>query len=80
MVWGAHAPSHVAVGAPADCFFRFNQIHIAEPPAGFSLFRPPSAALPSIALLAGLVIAFGCAPGWLPGNLSIVPNPFVFQI
>ena len=23
MAWGAHAPSHVAVGAPADRFFRF---------------------------------------------------------
>jgi hypothetical protein len=22
MAWGAHAPSHVAVGAPADRFFR----------------------------------------------------------
>ena len=22
MAWGAHAPSHVAVGALADCFFR----------------------------------------------------------
>jgi hypothetical protein len=49
-------------------------------PAGFSAFRPISAALPAIALLAGPVIAFRCAPGRLPGKLSIDPNSSVFQI
>jgi hypothetical protein len=31
-------------------------------------------------LLAGLVIAFGCAPGWLLGKLSIVLNSSGFQL
>lgn len=56
------------------------QIYTAEPPADSTPFRPPFAALVSRALLAGLALAFGCAPGSLPGKLAIVPNSSVFQI
>ena len=52
----------------------------AEPPAGATPFRPPGAALLSVTLPAGLVIAFGCAPGWLPGRLSPVLNSSAFQL
>ena len=72
----------VAVGATAIALYYYlqvlKQIYAAAPPAGSTPVRPPRAALVSLALPAGLVIAFGCAPGWLLGKLSIVPNSSVF--
>jgi NADH:ubiquinone oxidoreductase subunit 2 (subunit N) len=51
-----------------------NDIYSAEPAAGYMPVRPPWAAMLSIAALAGIVIAFACASGRLPGRLSIVQN------
>jgi NADH-quinone oxidoreductase subunit N len=68
----------VAVGASAVSLYYYlqvlKQIYAAEPPAGSEPFRPSHAALLSIAVLAGFVIAFGCAPGWLLGKLSAALN------
>jgi NADH-quinone oxidoreductase subunit M len=36
--------------------------------------------LAGLSVPAGLVIAFGCAPGWLLGKLSVVPNSSVCQL
>jgi NADH-quinone oxidoreductase subunit N len=73
----------VAVGASAISLYYYlqvlKQIYATEPPAGSNPFPPSHAALLPIALLAGLVIAFGCAPGWLLGKLSIVLNSSGFQ-
>ncbi len=48
-------------------------------PCGAHSLRRMRALLP-IALLAVLVIAFGCAPGWLLGKLSVVLNSSAFQL
>jgi formate hydrogenlyase subunit 3/multisubunit Na+/H+ antiporter MnhD subunit len=56
------------------------QIYTADPPAGVKNFRPPAAVLLPIMFLAVVVIAFGCAPGWLLGKLSIVLNSSHFQL
>ena len=50
------------------------QIYSVEPPADCQPLCQSNAALWSIALLAGLVIGFGCAPGWLLGKLPSVLN------
>ncbi|MGA3178864.1 MAG: NADH-quinone oxidoreductase subunit N [Verrucomicrobiota bacterium] len=72
----------VAVGTSAISLYYYlqvlKQIYAAEPPAGSQPFRPPYPALFSIALLAGLVIALGCAPGWLLGKLSVVLTSSAF--
>jgi len=74
----------VAVGASAISLYYYlqvlKQIYTAEPPVDSMPFRPPYAALFSIALLAGLVIAFGCAPGWLLGKLTFVLNSSAFRL
>jgi NADH-quinone oxidoreductase subunit N len=74
----------VAVGASAISLYYYlqvlKQIYTAEPAAGSKPFRPPQVALLSIALLAGVVIAFGCEPGWLLGKLSIILNSSVFHL
>jgi NADH-quinone oxidoreductase subunit N len=74
----------VAVAASAVSLYYYlqvlKQIYSAEAPVGSAPFRPPPAALLSIAALAGVVIAFGCAPGWLLGRLSIVQNSSPFQL
>jgi NADH-quinone oxidoreductase subunit N len=73
----------VAVGASAISLYYYlqvlKQIYAGEHPAGSKPFRPSPATLLPIMLLAGLVIAFGCAPGWLLGKLSIVLNSPGFQ-
>ena len=73
----------VAVAASAISLYYYlqvlKQIYATDPPAGCAVFCPPHAALVSISLLAGLVIAFGCAPGWLLGKLSIVLTSSGFQ-
>jgi hypothetical protein len=56
------------------------QIYTAEVPADSKPFCPPYAALLSIALLAGLVIALGCAPGWLLGKLPFVLNSTAIRL
>jgi NADH-quinone oxidoreductase subunit N len=72
----------VAIGATAISLYYYlqvlKQIYSAEPPAGCAPFRPPLAALATVAALAGLVIAFGCAPGWLLENLANVSNTSPF--
>jgi NADH-quinone oxidoreductase subunit N len=72
----------VAVAASAVSLYYYlqvlKQIYAADPPAGSTPLQAPSAALLPIALLAGIVIAFGCAPGWLLGKLSLVLNLSVF--
>jgi NADH-quinone oxidoreductase subunit N len=72
----------VAVGASAISLYYYlqvlKQIYTAEPATGSVSFRPPYPALFSIALLACLVIAFGCAPGWLLGKLSVVLHSSAF--
>ncbi len=55
------------------------QIYTAEPPEDCQPLCQPRAALLSIALLAGLVIAFGCAPGLLLGKLPLVLKVAVIQ-
>jgi NADH-quinone oxidoreductase subunit N len=74
----------VAVGASAISLYYYlqvlKQIYTAEPPPGSTPVCPPYAAMLSIALLAGLVIVFGCAPGWLLGKLSLVLNTSVFRL
>ena len=74
----------VAVGASAISLYYYlqvlKQIYTAEPPPGSAPVCPPYAALLSIALLAGLVVVFGCAPGWLLGKLSLVLNTSVFRL
>ncbi|HXR08375.1 MAG TPA: NADH-quinone oxidoreductase subunit N [Candidatus Acidoferrum sp.] len=50
------------------------QIYSVEPPEDCQPLCQSNAALWSIALLAGLVIGFGCAPGWLLGKLPSVLN------
>ena len=72
----------VAVAASAVSLYYYlqvlKQIYTAEPAPEAKPFCPPRAALFSIALLAGLVIAFGCAPGWLLGTLAtaLKSSPF----
>jgi NADH-quinone oxidoreductase subunit N len=72
----------VAVAASAVSLYYYlqvlKQIYVAESPAGSKPFRPCPAALFSIALLAAAVIAFGCAPGWLLGKLSMTLNTSAF--
>ena len=74
----------VAVGASAISLYYYlqvlKQIYTAEPPPGSAPVCPPYATLLSVALLAGLVIVFGCAPGWLLGKLSLVLNTSVFRL
>ncbi len=74
----------VAVAASAISLYYYlqvlKQIYTAEPPAGSKPFFPPQAALLPIMLLAGMVIAFGCAPGWLLGKLSLVLNSPSFKL
>jgi NADH-quinone oxidoreductase subunit N len=73
----------VAIGASAISLYYYlqvlKQIYAGDVPQGAAPFRPPRAALLPIVLLAGLVIAFGCAPGWLLGRLSIGLNSSGFQ-
>ena len=73
----------VAVAASAISLYYYlqvlKQIYTGDLPAGSAPFRPSHAALLPIALLAGLVIAFGCAPGWLLGKLSFVLTSSGFQ-
>jgi len=73
----------VAVGASAISLYYYlqvlKQIYSGDLPAGSAPFRPSHASLLPIALLAGLVISFGCAPGWLLGKLSIVLASSGFQ-
>jgi len=68
----------IAVAASAVSLYYYlqvlKQIYSAEALADSKPFCPPYAALVSIALLAGLVIALGCAPGWLLGKLPFVLN------
>jgi NADH-quinone oxidoreductase subunit N len=72
----------VAVGASAISLYYYlqvlKQIYTAEPPSGSKIFHAPAAALLPILFLAAIVIAFGCAPGWLLGKLSIVLNSSSF--
>jgi NADH-quinone oxidoreductase subunit N len=74
----------IAVAASAISLYYYlqvlKQIYSAEPPAGCKPFCPPYAALLSIALLALLVIAFGCAPGWLLGKLPVALNSAVIRL
>lgn len=74
----------VAVGASAISLYYYlqvlKQIYTVEPAAEAKPFQPPHLALLSIALLAGIVIAFGCKPGWLLGKLSVVLNSSIFQL
>jgi NADH-quinone oxidoreductase subunit N len=74
----------VAVGASTISLYYYlqvlKQIYAGDLPAGSKPFHPSRAALLPIALLAGLVIVFGCAPGWLLGKLSIVLNSSGFQL
>jgi NADH-quinone oxidoreductase subunit N len=74
----------VAVVASAISLYYYlqvlKQIYARDLPAGSAPFGPSQAALLPIALLAGLVIALGCAPGWLLGKLSIVLNSSGFQL
>jgi NADH-quinone oxidoreductase subunit N len=56
------------------------QIYAAEPPGGAASFRPAATALLPIALLAIIVIAFGCAPGWLLGHLAQVLSPTALRL
>jgi NADH-quinone oxidoreductase subunit N len=72
----------VAVGASAISLYYYlqvlKQIYAVPPPAGAMPLRASRAALFPIALLAALVIVFGCAPGWLLGRLSAVLNSSAF--
>lgn len=74
----------VAVAASAISLYYYlqvlKQIYSAEPPADSKPFCPPYAALLSIALLAGLVIALGCAPGWLLGKLPVSLHSAFIQL
>jgi NADH:ubiquinone oxidoreductase subunit 4 (subunit M) len=76
----------VLIGLIAACVlsgaqtFDFRALYAAGPPAGATPFRPPGSAPLTVALPAGLVIAFGCAPGWLLGKLSLVLNSSAFQL
>ncbi len=74
----------VAVAASAVSLYYYlqvlKQIYAGEAPAGARPFRAPYAALVPIALLAGMVIAFGCAPGWLLGKLTLVLNTSAFRL
>lgn len=74
----------VAVSASAISLYYYlqvlKQIYTVEPAADAKPFQPPHLALLSIALLAGIVIAFGCEPGWLLGKLSVVLNSSIFQL
>ncbi|MGP8200654.1 MAG: NADH-quinone oxidoreductase subunit N [Limisphaerales bacterium] len=73
----------VAIGAGTISLYYYlqvlKQIYTGELPAGATPFRPSLAALVPIALLACLVIALGCAPGWLLGKLSFVLSSTAFQ-
>jgi len=70
--------ARVAIAAGAVSLYYYLQvlknIYNAEPAAGFMPGRLPCAAMPAFAVPAGIVIAFGCASGWLPGRLSNVQN------
>jgi NADH-quinone oxidoreductase subunit N len=74
----------VAVVASAVSFYYYlqvlKQIYTVEPPEDCQPFCQPWAALLSIALLAALVIAFGCAPGLLLGKLPLVLKAAVIQL
>jgi NADH-quinone oxidoreductase subunit N len=73
-----------AVVASAVSFYYYlqvlKQIYTVEPPEDCQPFCQPWAALLSIALLAALVIAFGCAPGLLLGKLPLVLKAAVIQL
>ncbi|MGD0813667.1 MAG: NADH-quinone oxidoreductase subunit N [Verrucomicrobiota bacterium] len=56
------------------------QIYAGELSAGATPFRPSTASLVPIALLACLVIALGCAPGWLLGKLFIIINSNIIKL
>jgi NADH-quinone oxidoreductase subunit N len=74
----------VAVAASAVSLYYYlqvlKQIYGGEVPAGAAPVRPSPASLLPIALLAGLVIAFGCAPGWLLEKLSFAMNSSILQL
>jgi NADH-quinone oxidoreductase subunit N len=74
----------VAVGASAISLYYYlqvlKQIYATEPPGDSKPVRPAGAALLPIALLAVVVIALGCAPGWLLGKLSTVLTSSAFQL
>jgi NADH-quinone oxidoreductase subunit N len=54
------------------------QIYAAEPSPSAGVLRPSLSAQLAIALLAGLVIVFGCAPGLLLSVLSHALNSAPF--
>jgi NADH-quinone oxidoreductase subunit N len=72
----------LAVAASAISLYYYlqvlKQIYTAEPSPDAESFRPSQFALLPILLLAVLVIAFGCAPAWLLGKLSIVLTTSAF--
>ena len=72
----------VAVAASAVSLYYYlqvlKQIYASEPPADAARIDSPRTALLSIALLAVIVIAFGCQPGWLLGKISVVLNSSLF--
>jgi NADH-quinone oxidoreductase subunit N len=74
----------LAIAASAVSLYYYlqvlKQIYTAEPPAGAASFRPSLSARLPIALLAIIVIAFGCAPGWLLGHLALVLNTGAFRL
>ncbi len=72
----------VAVAASAVSLYYYlqvlKQIYASEPPANAARIDSPRTALLSIALLAVIVIAFGCQPGWLLGKISVVLSSSLF--
>lgn len=74
----------VAVGASAISLYYYlqvlKQIYAAEPSGDSKPIRPAYGALLPIALLAAIVVALGCAPGWLLGKLSVVLTSSAFQL
>lgn len=74
----------VAVATSAISLYYYlqvlKQIYVGEVPAGVKPIFPSPVNLLPIVLLALLVIAFGCAPGWLLGKLALVLNSSAFQL
>jgi NADH-quinone oxidoreductase subunit N len=74
----------VAVGASAISLYYYlqvlKQIYTAEPPGDSKPIGPAHGALLPIALLACVVIALGCAPGWLLGKLAVVLTSSAFRL
>jgi NADH-quinone oxidoreductase subunit N len=72
----------VAVAASAISLYYYlqvlKQIYAGEVSDGVKFRLPSLASILPIALLAVVVVVFGCAPGWLLGKLSIVLNSSPF--